>query len=442
MGEKVIPVVFTPDEDYMLPTCVAILSMLKTKKKDTKYIFYFVISNNFDKKYFTYINKIQQIDQDFEYRIEYIDNRIFEKQKITTYHLSTSAYYRILLPQILYKYDKCMYHDGDILVNADLCEMYEEDLQDNYIAGVKAAVRHQDTKENSELMKVWKFPSFDNYILSGDLLFNLAKMRGDDMINEMIREMEKGFPSEDQDVINYCCYGKISFLPLKFCMMNRWIYNNALEGLKKQVHTSAEIAEAKDKPAIIHFAGANVKPWNNLRTAYGEQWWKYAKEILSSEEYHQLYKKAKNNTSKRDWRYLREKIQVFDSVIIFGYGKIGKELFSVMENWQYKVVCFIDNDTKKQGEFFRGCEVLNMQNALNKYKEAAIINASPKYKKAIRKQLINEGGVSSVRIIDYAIKNEIYYMSLSPKWYAYEFNDLCVKMFGWNICNSELDILM
>lgn len=83
-----------------------------------------------------------------------------------------------------------------------------------------------------------------------------------------------------------------------------------------------------------------------------------------------------------------------------------------------------------------------MQNALNKYKEAAIINASPKYKKAIRKQLINEGGVSSVRIIDYAIKNEIYYMSLSPKWYAYEFNDLCVKMFGWNICNSELDILM
>lgn len=427
---KEIPVVFTPDENYVIPTCVAILSMLQTKKRSTKYLFCIIISEKFDKTCLHYFDRLKEIENGFNYQIIIINSDCFDHQKITTRHLSTSAYYRLILADILIDYEKCMYHDGDILVNKDLSEMYQIKMGNNYVAGIKAILMHQNTEQNMKRMQEWKFPSFDNYIFSGDLIFNLSKIRDDNLGEVLLKEMEKGYPSEDQDVINLCCYGNILFLPLKYCMLNRWINNDALITMENQVYSNEEINEAKQQPAIIHFAGANVKPWNNLRTECADKWWRYAKELLNVREYSEWYKKAEKETVRRDWSYLRKQIGSHRTVGIFGYSKISQNLYDTLTYWGIQVECFVDNDVNKQGEVYRGCEVLSLENALVRLKDVVIINSSQRFRKEINKQL-KYVGVPEESCIDYYAKNEIYYMALAPEYYEYEYKDAYISGKLW-----------
>ena len=357
MRSAIIPVVFTPDENYIIPTCVAILSMLVAKRSETRYRFYIIVSNKMDASYFRYLERVKKLKADFEYQIIPIDSSIFDEQKVTTPHLKTSAYYRLIIAELLKDYDKCMYHDADILVLRDLQEMFDVDLDGFYVSGIKAYLKHQETEENQRIMKKWGFPSFDNYIVSGNLVLNLFKIREDKLTERFIQHMYKGYPSEDQDVINLCCYGKIHFSPLKFGMMNRWIYNDILYTMEKKVYELKEIEEAKESPAIIHFAGGVAKPWKNLHTAYADKWWEYARQILDEEEYLEWYRRAEIVTRERDWEYLKKRLEKYEAVVIFGAGKYGGELPPVLRKWGHDVKGFIDNDVAKQGKEYNGCKV-------------------------------------------------------------------------------------
>ena len=62
----------------------------------------------------------------------------------------------------------------------------------------------------------------------------------------------------------------------------------------------------------------------------------------------------------------------------------------------------------------------------------AVVCSVQKHLEEIRMQLIDKG-VSSERIVDYSVKNELYYMSLNPQYYEYEFRDMCIGKFGWEI---------
>lgn len=432
MRSAIIPVVFTPDENYIIPTCVAILSMLVAKRGETRYRFYIVVSNKMDVSYFRYLERVKKLKADFEYQIIQIDSNMFDKQKITTPHLKTSAYYRLIIAELLKDYNKCMYHDADILVLRDLQEMFDVDLDGFYVSGIKAYLKHQETEENQRTMKEWGFPSFDNYIVSGNLVLNLFKIREDKLTERFIQQMHKGYPSEDQDVINLCCYGKIHFLPLKFGMMNRWIYNDVLYTMGKKVYEFKEIEEAKESPAIVHFAGGVAKPWKNLRTAYADKWWEYARQILNEEEYATWYKKAEAATERRDWKYLKKRLEKYETVVIFGAGKNGGELLPVLRKWGHDVKGFIDNDVVKQGKEYNGYKVWGIDSELLQLDSVAVVSSVQNHWEEIRMQLIDKG-VSSERIVDYNAKNEIYYMSLNPQYYEYEFRDMCVGKFGWKI---------
>lgn len=432
MRSAIIPVVFTPDENYIIPTCVAILSMLVAKRSETRYRFYIIVSNKMDASYFRYLERVKKLKADFEYQIIPIDSSIFDEQKVTTPHLKTSAYYRLIIAELLKDYDKCMYHDADILVLRDLQEMFDVDLDGFYVSGIKAYLKHQETEENQRIMKKWGFPSFDNYIVSGNLVLNLFKIREDKLTERFIQHMYKGYPSEDQDVINLCCYGKIHFSPLKFGMMNRWIYNDILYTMEKKVYELKEIEEAKESPAIVHFAGGVAKPWKNLRTAYADKWWEYARQILNEEEYATWYKKAEAATERRDWKYLKKRLEKYETVVIFGAGKNGGELLPVLRKWGHDVKGFIDNDVVKQGKEYNGYKVWGIDSELLQLDSVAVVSSVQNHWEEIRMQLIDKG-VSSERIVDYNAKNEIYYMSLNPQYYEYEFRDMCVGKFGWKI---------
>ena len=66
-------------------------------------------------------------------------DRAFEDVNMHIKHITQATYYRLKLPGLLLDIDKCLYLDVDIVVQNDLTELYEQDMEEYYIAGGKAA---------------------------------------------------------------------------------------------------------------------------------------------------------------------------------------------------------------------------------------------------------------------------------------------------------------
>lgn len=426
---KTIPVVFTPDKNYIIPTSVAIISMLKTKKTDTRYLFYIIIADDAYILLHEYMEKIKINYPTFEYKIIIIDHKRFDCLEIHTQHLSVSAFYLLSLPELLNE-DVCMYHDGDILVKEDLSCMMDLSINNYYLAGIKNIHWQQNNIENQKHFIQWGNMKNDKYIFSGDLVFNLKKIRDDKLYEKFYKEMQKGYLSEDQDILNKCCYEGITFLPLKYCMLSRWLNRKSISKYEKQIYEKKELNEAYTAPAIIHFAGY-VKPWNNLRTIGSEEWWNIAKEILKKNEYIELRKKAKENTVINDWNYFMSTIA--DSpIVIVGCGHIGKGIAECAEKWNCNIKCFADNNRNLHGSIINNINVYSYEQAASLYPDAKWIVTIINDRNIIIKQ------IKELKIEDSKIyiqgKYKSYYQALNPLYYDVEIRDILYreKIEGYN----------
>ena len=105
---KTVPIVFAFDNNLVLPACVCISSLLMNAKEDTFYDIFILHSNNI------MLNR-EELDRIPEYykncRIQYrqVGNTFdsaFEVRGITT-----STYYRLLIPELVPEYGKIIYSD-------------------------------------------------------------------------------------------------------------------------------------------------------------------------------------------------------------------------------------------------------------------------------------------------------------------------------------------
>lgn len=434
-----IPVVFTPDENFMVQTAVSILSMLQSKRNDTIYHFYILVSEDINRDSLEYIERIKNIYSDFQYEVTYFDSKAIDGIKVNTAHVTSSTFYRLLLSKI-YDFDKCMYHDGDILVNDDLSDMYNIDMGDSYIASVKAIGQQQDGGIANDLINTWGFKSLEQYVFAGDLTMNLKLIREKGIDDFFIEEMKKGYPQQDQDVLNYCCYDHISFLPLKYCMLSRWTDNNGIYGFKKQVYTESEIAEAKETPAIIHYAGAIAKPWINVRAAYANEWWDLAKRILTDEEYAVWYNRAEEWNKSLDYSSILKTIKsATDSVYIFGYTYIGKILCDRLMAQGKRVIAFVDNNKNKIGQDYKGIAVISADSIESDCKADIIISSQNAFE-LIKNQLLSQG-ITEDCIIQYKHKIRFYYECLDRDFYEFEYRDSLAYFIGEKAWNMKLEEL-
>lgn len=156
-------------------------------------------------------------------------------------HLSRATWYRILIPEIFKDIDKVLYLDSDIIVDAEIIELYNTDIKDKIIAAAKDA----QTVENFE----------NKDFNAGVLLINIEKWRENNITDKAIDFISKNrddfknkkYPNLDQDVLNIVIEKRfIKELPIEYNFV------------------TANISSIR-KPkgvAIFHFAG-NLKPWGN-----------------------------------------------------------------------------------------------------------------------------------------------------------------------------------
>ena len=264
--ETAIPIVMAADENYAMPMCVAMNSILESKAAKTNYIFYLMIPEKFQE---TACAKYDELLKRYPgTTIEYlVMGSLFADISLHIPHITTPTYYRLLISEMLLNYDKCIYLDADVLICDDLTELYNFDLGSNYIAGVKAAGYHLPDGNIKYCEKIG-IPSIDQYVNAGVLLLNLRELRVNGIHSKFVELTSKHMPTQDQDIINIVCYNHIAFLPFKYNAMPKLLY----EKITEQVFSVQEIEEARSNPVIIHYAD-KLKPWNGFFGPFFDRWW-------------------------------------------------------------------------------------------------------------------------------------------------------------------------
>ncbi|MDE6432285.1 MAG: hypothetical protein K2L13_02715, partial [Opitutales bacterium] len=213
---------------------------------------------------------------------------------------SIATYYRLLAADMIPQCQKCIYLDADVIVLSDLTELYNIDLGDNYIAGVKdlpSIFTYEKMYWNflpQKIDKISDLLDFSNYVNGGVLVMNLELIRKH-KINEKFKFMvqhgiddKSSYPYHDQDIINIACNGHIKCIDLAYNFMPNFI-SVVKEKLDQAEYTAQQLEAIITSPVIIHYA--MEKPWNQPFNDFFAIWWRYAHEAALQGKFIQISNK-------------------------------------------------------------------------------------------------------------------------------------------------------
>ena len=267
---KKIPVVFASDKNCAAQMYITMLSAILNKKPDTFYDFYCLVPHKFSRFVREKFERLHKKYRNINITFVNMKNA-FSNLEMQISHISTPTYYRLRMPEILKEYKKAIYLDVDIIVLKDLSEFFNIDIDDYYIAGVKAAayIMNEKLRQYSASIGI---EDISAYINAGVTLWNLEKIRKDNLCDKLIELAARNFRSMDQDVINLAFNGKIKILPFRYNLMTKY-YDRILNQreLLDKIYGKKEIDEAIDSPVIIHYADY-VKPWSTEEVWLKDKW--------------------------------------------------------------------------------------------------------------------------------------------------------------------------
>ena len=270
LKQTTIPIVLSTNNEYAPFMYTTMVSILESGFKNTYYIFYLLINYDFS-KYYEKI--ILDLNNNYRCNIYFIyikkeSEKIIEKIN----HITLNNYYLLLISILLpNEIDKCIYLDSVICVNKDLSDLYNIDLDKYYIAGVISPIYFIDKENNCKGLNI---TSMNQYIDTSVLLMNLKQIRLDNMTQKFIELSKKKYDSQEQDVLNMTCYGKILILPPKYNLMTKSFKKK--NSLLRDLYKDEDISEAYKSPYIIHY-NEKKKPWNSIGLYMEKYWWEMAK---------------------------------------------------------------------------------------------------------------------------------------------------------------------
>ena len=265
---NIVPIAFAFDNNLILPACVCISSLMMNAKEDTFYDIFILHSSNIALKK-EELNKLPQHYKNCRIQYRQVDETFdasFEIRGITT-----PAYYRLLIPELITEYDKVIYSDADIIFRMDLSELYHTDIEAYYLAATR------DLGLNFSDDGIKYISSVDGlrqgqYLQSGFIMMNCKKMLKDKMVDKFRNIAKEKLKYQDQDILNLTCGEKVLFLPIKYNMTDySYMFAMRKHSLLQNLFSEEEIDNAL-KRGNIHYNGH--KPWKKYSVNF-DIWWEY-----------------------------------------------------------------------------------------------------------------------------------------------------------------------
>lgn len=257
---KVIPIYFASDKNYLPYLTVAIKSLIDNAKSNNEYRIYILTDDLTDIdiveiKSFEKENTIVEI-VDVTEKIESIRSKVALRD-----YYSVSIYYRLFIPSMFPQYDKGIYLDSDIVLNHDIADMFNVDIGMNYLGAVLDETVYTN-KDFIYYIREALDVTEKQYFNSGVLIMNLAKFRKNNIEDDFYRwvnDYEFGAVAPDQDYLNVTCKNSVKYLELG------WNKMPMCESLPDE------------KLHLIHY-NMFMKPWKYENVMFEDYFWKYAKQ--------------------------------------------------------------------------------------------------------------------------------------------------------------------
>lgn len=253
------------DDNYVMPTAVTIQSI-----KDSHYgdciLDVYVCSFQLSASNREFMHKLSSNSVNVMIKlcdVNNIQDRI-EKIKQKT-HVTQTSLLKFELPNLFKDIDSLLYLDSDIIVKGNIEDLFMVDISDYYLAAIPEMWKYLDKYWGKLEYSIKK----DFYFNSGVLLYNLKKMREDDVTKKLWEnklEMANDFSKKtmDQDTLNEVCSSRTRVLPIL------WNFNTAFSN-SKVVNVSIfnailntnfySFEEIVNSAHILHYVGKEDKPW-------------------------------------------------------------------------------------------------------------------------------------------------------------------------------------
>jgi len=176
-----------------------------------------------------------------------VDLKQFSGYEGLTPHVSTMAYARLLIPELLPETrSRILYLDADLLVLDEVAPLWTVDLQG---APLGAVLDRLDPLIKAGDPGLREVPPVRDYFNSGVLLLDLERWTAEGISEKALEFLARNprTPFMDQDALNVACDGRWTMLD------TRWNFQN---------HFTTRVADVDpaERPAIAHFV-TSVKPW-------------------------------------------------------------------------------------------------------------------------------------------------------------------------------------
>lgn len=339
-----IPVVFATNNNFALYTGVAIKSLLMHCNPNKIYNIY-VLHNNLSSENSKILEALHQKNAVIE--CINVNEYIRGVADFKSIHLTQETVYRLLIPEILYEFEKVIYLDSDIIIKDDVAKLFDIDIGNNILGVVREVC--------SDAMKKYYLNQQENIVVEEAFNAGVLLIDTKEFINNKVKEvcinlLEKDFLRKnpkytylDQDVLNIVCKNKVYFLDNKWNFQTMYLFAGMHEQLSekyKDIYFSL-VNDAK----ILHFAGKN-KPWQIPYLTLAQEFWDIAKktefydEIVSAKEKYRLQQFSTPPFSN---------IERNSKVILYGAGGKGKLLREMLVHEKYcEILLWVDKNAEEK----------------------------------------------------------------------------------------------
>ena len=206
----------------------------------------------------------------------------------THLHFTKHTFFRFAFPNIFKHYKKIIYLDSDIIVNDDILKLYSIDMQGAALAAVPCTAMRMMMAEGigclaecgqynaAEYVRSYLGMDLSKaqiYFNAGVLLIDIPKMgeNWEPVLAEAIEKKNGIFWFVDQDILNSIFAGRVLALEERWNVQNLPM-DRVRHALPVKYIKSYQAALAN--PAIIHYAGGERKPWNDVGGDLASYYWK------------------------------------------------------------------------------------------------------------------------------------------------------------------------
>lgn len=258
---QTVPVFFACNDRYVPYLDVAIISLVANSSKENDYVIT-ILKTDISAKNQKILKK-HEIDNvkinffDVAEMLEPVKERLPDM-----FYYSMAAYFRFFIETAFPQYDKAVYLDSDVVLLADVAELYNTDIGDNLVGAAYEQNTDRAPMFTQYVENIIGIPYY-TYFNSGVMVMNLREFRKTGVQRkylDMLAEYNFDCLAPDQEYLNVICYGRVKYLPTGW---NKHSFPEAPEGELK----------------LCHYALAN-KPWHYKDTINGEYFWEYAEKSV------------------------------------------------------------------------------------------------------------------------------------------------------------------